>query len=89
MYAQVIETSLEPDSLELFERLVRCELLPVLRGEPGFSGAMSLIDRERALTLLVLLWETEAAAARPRAAVTELPCASAAEPTVWGLNPRG
>ena len=89
MYAQVIETSLEPDGLEPFERLVRCELLPALRGEPGFAGAMSLVDRERALTLLVLLWETEADAAQPRAAVTELPYASAAEPTVWEVNARG
>jgi hypothetical protein len=89
MYAQVIETSIRPDRLELLERLVRSELLPALRGESGFCGAVSLVDRERAATLLVLLWETEADAARPRASVTELPGMSLSPTTVWEVNARG
>ena len=89
MYAQVIETSVPPEQLALLERLVRCELLPALRGEPGFSGAMSLVDRDRAATLLVLLWETEADAARPRASVTGLPGVAPSPTTLWEVNARG
>jgi hypothetical protein len=89
MYAQVIETSIRPDRLELLERLVRCELMPALREEPGFSGAMSLVDRDRAATLLVLLWETQADAACPRASVTELPGVSLSPTAVWEVNVRG
>ena len=89
MYAQVIETSIRPDRLELLERLVRSELLPALRGESGFCGAVSLVDRERAATLLVLLWETEPDAARPRASVTGLPGVSLSPTTVWEVNARG
>ena len=89
MYAQIIETSIRPDRLELLERLVRCELLPALRAESGFSGAMSLVDRERAATLLVLLWETAEDAARPRAFVTELPGVALSPTTVWEVNARG
>jgi hypothetical protein len=89
MYAQVIETSIEPERLEVLERLVRSELLPALREQPGFSGAVGLVDRERAATLLVLLWETEPDAARLREAVTDLPGVSLSPPTVWEVSARG
>jgi hypothetical protein len=89
MYAHVIETSVPPEQMALLERLVRCELLPALREEPGFSGAMSLVDRDRVATLLILLWETQADAARPRASVTGLPGVSLSPPTVWEVNARG
>ena len=89
MYAQVIETSVPPEQLALLERVVRSKLLPALREEPDFSGAMSLVDRDRGATLLVLLWETPADAARPRASVTELPGMSLSPTTVWEVNARG
>ena len=64
MHAQVIELQLEPERLELLERLIRSELVPALREQSGFCGALNLTDRGRGETLLVLLWETEAEAAR-------------------------
>ena len=45
MYAQLIELPFEPERLEEVECLVQCELLPALRGEPGFSGATELLDQ--------------------------------------------
>jgi hypothetical protein len=89
MYAQVIETSIQPDRLELLERLVRSELVPALRGEPGFCGALSLVDRERAAALLVLLWETEQDAACPRIFATELAGVRLSPSTVWEVTARG
>jgi hypothetical protein len=85
----VIETSIQPDRLELLERLVRSELVPALRGEPGFCGALSLVDRERAAALLVLLWETEQDAARPRIFATELAGVRLSPSTVWEVTARG
>lgn len=59
MYAQLIELPFEPNRLDEVECLVQCELLPALRGEPGFSGATELLDQGGGKALLVLLWETE------------------------------
>ena len=63
MYAQLIELPFEPERLDEVECLVQCELLPALRGEPGFSGATELLD-QGGTALLVLLWETEIEAHR-------------------------
>ena len=100
MYAQVIETRMEPERLEVLERLIRSELVPALRVEPGFCGAVGLVDRERAETLLVLLWETEEEAARRVApgadpfrkassTVTELLGSRSCSETTWEVNARG
>jgi hypothetical protein len=64
MYAQLIEFRSDPARLDLVERQIRRDLMAALRGRTGFSGAVSLIDRERATSLLVLLWETKAEAVR-------------------------
>jgi hypothetical protein len=97
MHAQVIELQLEPDRLEELERLVRSELVPALRAQPGFCGALNLTDCERAVTLLVLLWETEGEAARTLAqsaapsglALSTVTDLLAARPfTVWEVEAR-
>ena len=99
MYAQVIELRLATERLDKLERLVRSELVPALREEPGFCGALNLTDRERADSLLVLLWETEDEAARPLArstapfaqapaTMTELLAAGSCSMTVWEVDAR-
>jgi hypothetical protein len=99
MYAQVIELRLEPERLEGLERLVRSELVPALREQTGFCGALNLTDRGRADSLLVLLWETEDEAARPLAqgaapfeqalaTVTELLATRSCSTTVWEVDAR-
>jgi hypothetical protein len=99
MYAQVIELRLAPERLEALERLVRYELVPALRQQSGFCGALNLTDRERAETLLLLLWETEDEAARPLArsaapfgralaTVTEVLASRSCSVTVWEVDAR-
>jgi hypothetical protein len=99
MYAQVIELPLKPERLEELERLVRYELVPALREQEGFCGALNLTDRERGETLLVLLWEREAEAALPLAqsaaplgqgftTLTDLVAARSCSVTVWEVDAR-
>jgi heme-degrading monooxygenase HmoA len=46
-------------SLELYLRLVRERVLPVVRAIPGFSGYLALSDGERAEVLVLTLWASE------------------------------
>jgi hypothetical protein len=66
VYAQVFEL-LNPERGELLNRSIYGELLPALRTEEGFCGALSLVCRETGELLLLVLWETEDEAARPLA----------------------
>ena len=99
MHAQVIELQLEPERLDELERLVRTELVPALREQSGFCGALNLTDRERGETLLVLLWEREDEAARTLAqsaallgqafaTVPDLVAARLRSVTVWEVDAR-
>jgi hypothetical protein len=99
MYAQVIELRLARRLLDELERLVRSELVPALREQAGFCGALNLTDSERADSLLVLLWETEDEAARPlgrsaapfapaSATMAELLAAGSRSMTVWEVDVR-
>ena len=100
MYAQLIESRLKPERLQELVRLVRFELVPALRGQAGFCGALNLTNSGRAESLLVLLWEAEDEAARPLrrgaapfhlalATVTELLTARSLAVTVWEVDARG
>jgi len=46
-------------SLELYLRLVRERVLPVVRAIPGFSGYLALTDGERGEVLVLTLWASE------------------------------
>jgi hypothetical protein len=100
MYAQLIEMRLEPERFEVLERVVRNELVPALREQPGFCGALNLSGRERAETLLVLLWETEEDACLPLiervasfatafSTVSELLACGSCSVSVWEVDARG
>jgi hypothetical protein len=64
VYAQVFELPGAGQS-ERLNRSINGELLPALRSAEGFSGALSLVQRERGEMLLVVFWETESDAAGP------------------------
>jgi hypothetical protein len=46
-------------TLELYLRLVRERVLPVVRVIPGFSGYLALTDGERGEVLVLTLWASE------------------------------
>jgi hypothetical protein len=93
VYAQLLEGAGGPTA-RLNETISR-ELLPALRTEHGFSGALSLVDRESEHVLVLVFWETEEEAARPlppyfAALLVDLGVADPATyaPRVWEVSAR-
>jgi len=94
LYAQVFELPVA-EGYERLGRAVQTELLPGLRNEKGFSGALILVQHDEAELLLLVFWETEAQAVRPlvpalvgfldEAGATGLTCSL---PRVWEVGAR-
>ena len=64
MYAQLIEGGTTPDRRHQMDRIVTDEMVPALHEEPGFAGALNLVDRDSGNAMMVILWETEVQARR-------------------------
>jgi hypothetical protein len=64
MYAQLIQGGTTADRRTVMDRIVTDELVPALEAEPGFAGALNLVDRETGNAQMIVLWETEAQARR-------------------------
>jgi hypothetical protein len=64
MYAQLIEGGTTPESRTEMDRIVTDEMIPALKAEPGFSGALNIVDRSSGNAMMLVLWETEAQARR-------------------------
>ncbi len=93
MYVHALE--LREGTSEGLREVICRELLPALRVERGFSGALSLVDRETENTLLLVFWETEEQAARrlppsfaSLLAKLGLPDPAAYTPRVWEVSAR-
>ena len=65
MYAQLIEGGTTPDRRAEMDRIVTDEMVPALHAEPGFAGALNLVDRGNGDALMIILWDDEAQATRP------------------------
>jgi hypothetical protein len=65
MYAQLIEGGTTPDRRTDMDRIVTDEMIPALNEEPGFAGALNLVDRGSGDALMIVLWDDEAQARRP------------------------
>jgi hypothetical protein len=65
MFAQVIEGGTTPDRRTEMDSIVTDELVPALHDEPGFAGALNLVDRDTGQALMIVLCETETQARRP------------------------
>ena len=64
MYAQVIEGGTTPERRDAMDRIVTDEMIPALEAEPGFAGAMNVVDRTSGDAMMIVLWNTEAQARR-------------------------
>jgi hypothetical protein len=67
MHAQLIEGGTTPERRGEMDQIVTDELLPALHAEPGFAGALNLVDRDTGDALMVILWDDAAQARRPLA----------------------
>ena len=64
MYAQVIEGGTTPERRDAMDRIVTDEMIPALEAEPGFAGAMNVVDRTSGNAMMIVIWNTEAQARR-------------------------
>jgi hypothetical protein len=64
MYAQLIEGGTTPDRRGEMDRLVTDEMVPALQAEPGFAGALNLVDRDSGNAMMIVLWDSELQARR-------------------------
>jgi hypothetical protein len=67
MHAQLIEGGTTPERRGQMDRIVTDEMLPALHAEPGFAGALNLVDRDNGNAVMIVLWDSEAQARRPLA----------------------
>ena len=61
MFARVTLGEALPERLDRMTREITEHVLPALRMQDGFAGAMVLADRSSGKVLAVTLWETEQA----------------------------
>jgi hypothetical protein len=64
MYAQLIEGGTTTARRTDMDRIVTDEMVPALQAEPGFAGALNLVDRKSGDAMMVILWDTEPQARR-------------------------
>jgi hypothetical protein len=99
MYAQLIEGGTTPNHRADMDRLVTDEMVPALEAEPGFAGALNLVDRDSGDAMMIVLWETDAQARRPLpdyggaflkalAGVTAISTGTRRPNSVWHVNAR-
>jgi hypothetical protein len=97
MYAQLVQGGTTPEHRAEMDRIVIDELIPALREERGFAGALNLVDRESGNALMLILWETAEQARRPLsdygqaflkalARITEISTGNRAPISVWDVN---
>jgi hypothetical protein len=99
MYAQLVEGGTTPGRRAEMDRIVNEELVPALHAEPGFAGALNLVDRESGNALMIILWDSETQARRPLADygnaflkalanVTAISTGTRRPISVWDVNAR-
>ena len=64
MYAQVIQGGAAPTQRAEMDAVVHEQLIPALHEEPGFSGALNLVDRETGDAMMIVMWQDEEQARR-------------------------
>ena len=64
MHAQVVAGGTTPDLRTKMDKIVTDEMIPALRTEPGFAGALNFVNRDNGQAMMIVLWDTEAQARR-------------------------
>jgi len=64
VYAQLVEGGTTPERRTEMDRLVTHEMVPALEAEPGFAGALNLVDRDSGEAMMIILWDSEPQARR-------------------------
>ena len=64
MYAQLIEGGTTPARRTDMDRIVTDELVPALEAEPGYAGALNLVDRDSGDAMMIVLWDSDSHARR-------------------------
>ena len=89
MYAHVVYGgSHPPDKRDAMNQFVREVLIPALQQEPGFRGALNLVDPSSGNGIMLTFWETEAQALSPRSGETMQQAISKMQAITQGRNRR-
>lgn len=83
MYAQVLTEGATAERCGELDAAIRDRLMPSLRTQEGFCGALHLLSRGNGEAMLIVFWETEEQAGR----VTSLDEMAALAPPVAGGRP--
>lgn len=59
MHARVTVSETPVDNVDLAERLIKEEIIPTVKGTPGFVGGYWLGDRSTGKGVTITLWESE------------------------------
>ena len=97
MYAQVVQGGAAPEQRAAMDAIVHEQMIPALGDEPGFSGALNLVDRQSGNAMMIMLWETEDQARRPLpeykpaflkalASVAAISSGNRAPISIWDVN---
>jgi Antibiotic biosynthesis monooxygenase len=60
MHARLLRMQVRPERIDEAARIFVADVVPGCRAQPGFSGAMFLVERKNGECLPITLWETEA-----------------------------
>jgi hypothetical protein len=97
MYAQVIQGGAAPEQRAAMDRVVHEEMIPALNEEPGFTGALNLVDRDTGNAMMIVIWQEEEQARRPLsdygrsflkalASIAAISSGNRAPMSVWDVN---
>jgi hypothetical protein len=93
MYAQVLTEGTTPDRCGELDAAIRKRLLPRLRVQEGFCGALHLVSQGSGEGMLIVLWETEeqavhAASHHELDGLTSADGGSPVQASVWEVTQR-
>ena len=58
MHARVLSARMAPEQLESLTRLMEEQVLPEVRVQPGFEGALGLVDPSTGQGMVITFWAT-------------------------------